>query len=197
MHPRSIPTPRNGYCEVTDRASALAAVRIKKFGVELSLAQGGNARVDMQLYKDQRAVLFGRMKRDRLPCRLTLTEAMRAVLNMEPRKQGQRTPRRLQLNWFDRSPDRFYSLSVPSGGIALPEDGTGSGLAIELHIAATAPLLPWPVLFYFQAAAPVPKRWGGLRWVMYPWLPICPYGLRHFEQEVSPSGRVIDLRLCF
>ncbi len=182
---------------MTDRASALAAVRIKKFGVEISLGQGSKARVEMQVYKDQRPVLFGRMKRDCLPCRAPLTDAMRTLLLQNPCKQGQRTPRRLRLHWYDRSPDRFYSLIVPSAGIALPEDGSASGLAIELHIAATATLLPWPVLFYFQAAAPMPKRWGGYRWVMYPWLPICPYGIRHYEHEVSPSGRVIDLRLCF
>ncbi len=180
---------------MTDRASALAAVRIKRFGVEFSLGQGSKAKVEMQVYKDQRPVLFGHMKRDCLPCRAPLTDDMRTILQQYTCKQGQRTPRRLRLQWFDRSPDRFYSLVVPSAGIALPEDGSASGLAFELHIAATTPLLPRPVLFYFQAAAPVAKRWGGHRWVMFPWLPICPYGLRHFEQEVSLSGRVIDLRI--
>ena len=62
------------------------------------------------------------MKRDCLPCRAPLTDDMRTILQQYTCKQGQRTPRRLRLQWFDRSPDRFYSLVVPSAGIALGID---------------------------------------------------------------------------
>ncbi|MBP6696072.1 MAG: hypothetical protein KA175_00550 [Flavobacteriales bacterium] len=172
------------------------AVCLKRLGAELPLMDGTRPQVEMVVYLHQRPVLFGTMKRDHLPCRAPLTPAMRALLRADACTQGQRTPKRLHLGWYNRWPDRFYTLSTHGPGLHLPHNEVAGQLDIELHIAALDPLFELPVLFHYQACDPVPKRWGGLRWVPQRWTPINPYDIRHYERVESPSGCVVDIHLA-
>lgn len=160
--------------------------------------QGTRPRIELVVYLDEHLILSGLMKRDMLPCRAPLTQFMRTLLRADARTQGQRTPKRLHLGRFCRTPYHYYSMRAGRSGLRLPDGLVTGHLTMELHIAAFDPLFDLPLHYYLRGCElvqyPAVKR---TLWVPHKYMtPVAPCCMRHHEHHETPCGRFVDIRVC-
>ena len=172
---------------------------LKELGAELPMMLGTRPLVFAWILYDGVRLFRLALHRNNLPLRVPMTPEMKALLEQDRRKRGERRPKRLHLGPFIREPYHFFSAKLPNGGLHLPHGSLCGHLGVELYVDSPQPLYSYPVLLHFKGSEPRHHPFGNhLRWVAHPHWGLAEQWARVVRwRGESPCGRYLIKRFGF
>ncbi|MBK6408932.1 MAG: hypothetical protein IPF78_04375 [Flavobacteriales bacterium] len=171
---------------------------LKELGVELPMMLGTRPLVFIWILCQGSRLYKLHLRRSALPTRIPLEAEMKALLEQDRRRRGERRPKRLLLGCCQRDPYQFFSTKLSDGGLLLHHDDL-SVLGLELFVDSPQPLYDYNVLLHLKGSELREHPFGRQhRWVAHRRWSLAEQWARltHVREE-SPCGCCVRVRFHF